>query len=259
MKEAKIHGLSAKETNEIIPSNTILLAYRGSIAHGMYVPKWHPDSIDDKDIMGVAFAPKSVYWGLESFEQKEKQKDEWDSVVYEIKKMFRLLLKQNPNVMSILWCHETHYIHIDPDFGQPIIDSREIFVSKAAYHSFIGYAYSQLKKMTHLAFEGYMGAKRKALVKQHGYDTKNAAHLIRLLRMGIEFLTDGELHVQREDATQLLSIKRGGWTLDKVKAEAESLFKLAHEAYVRSTLPPKPDWDKADLLLQGLVEKYLSK
>lgn len=32
-------------------------------------------------------------------------------------------------------------------------------------------------------FSGYQGAKRKAIVRQHGYDTKNAAHLIRLLRM----------------------------------------------------------------------------
>ena len=43
---------------------------------------------------------------------------------------------------------------------------------------------------------GYMGQKRRELVRRVGYDAKNAAHLIRLLRMGIEFLTEGTLHVE---------------------------------------------------------------
>lgn len=51
-----------------------------------------------------------------------------------------------------------------------------------------------------------MGQKRRELVRRVGYDAKNAAHLIRLLRMGIEFLTEGTLHVERADATELLDI-----------------------------------------------------
>jgi hypothetical protein len=58
------------------------------------------------------------------------------------------------------------------------------------------------------------------------YDSKNAAHLIRLLRMGIEFLIEGAMYVERADGPELLEIKRGGWTLGKVKAEAERLFQL---------------------------------
>jgi DNA relaxase NicK len=46
---------------------------------------------------------------------------------------------------------------------------------------------------------GYMGKKRRELVVRVGYDAKNAAHLIRLLRMGIEFLTEGTLYVERAD------------------------------------------------------------
>jgi hypothetical protein len=71
---------------------------------------------------------------------------------------------------------------------------------------------------------GYMGQKRRELVRRVGYDAKNAAHLIRLLRMGIEFLTEGTMHVERADAPELLEIKRGAWPLEKVKAEAERLF-----------------------------------
>lgn len=103
---------------------------------------------------------------------------------------------------------------------------------------------------------GYMGAKRKELVRKVGYDAKNAAHLIRLLRMGIEFLVEGDLHVERADAEQLLSIKRGEWDIERVKDEAERLFKLAEEAYVRSSLPPKPDTQKAEKLCMDIVTRY---
>jgi uncharacterized protein len=181
----KLSGLSEEQTLEIIPERTLLLGYVGSLAHGTYIPKSDPNCIDDKDILGVALGSDEVYYGLKTFEQKEVKKDEWDSVVYEIKKFFRLMLKQNPNVIGLLWLKPTNYIHIS-ESGQRLIDNRNLFVSKAAYHSFVGYAHGQLYKMTHGAFEGYMGAKRKQLVEQFGFDCKNAAHLIRILRMGIE-------------------------------------------------------------------------
>ena len=81
-----------------------------------------------------------------------------------------------------------------------------------------------------------MGQKRRELVRRVGYDAKNAAHLIRLLRMGIEFLIEGTMHVERADAPELLDIKRGEWPLEKVKAEAERLFQLSQE-FFSSYLP----------------------
>jgi len=103
---------------------------------------------------------------------------------------------------------------------------------------------------------GYMGKKRRELVMRVGYDSKNAAHLIRLLRMGIEFLTEGTMYVERADGPELLSIKRGEWPLEKVKAEAERLFQLAQEAYVRSALPPEPDRDRAEKLCVKMIAEY---
>jgi hypothetical protein len=101
-----------------------------------------------------------------------------------------------------------------------------------------------------------MGQKRRELVRRVGSDAKNAAHLIRLLRMGIEFLTEGTLHVERADATELLDIKRGAWPLEKVKSEAERLFQLAQEAYVRSSLPPEPDRERAERLCVEMISEY---
>ncbi len=89
-----------------------------------------------------------------------------------------------------------------------------------------------------------------------GYDAKNAAHLIRLLGMGIEFLTEGTLLVERADAAELLDIKRGEWPLEKVKSQAEHLSQLAQEAYVRSSLPPEPDRERAKRLCVEMISEY---
>jgi hypothetical protein len=105
---------------------------------------------------------------------------------------------------------------------------------------------------------GYMGDKRKGLVLQHGYDSKNAAHLIRLLRMAKEFMQTGELEVYRHDAAELLEIKRGEWELSRIKEHASKLFEEVREARDKSTLPDGPDRDGAEALLIRLVKEHLA-
>ncbi len=244
------------ENNKSIGDWNILHGYRGSIAHGMYVKNSDPLSIDDKDTIGICVCPKEYYIGLKQFHSngtQEIKKDEWDIVVYEAKKGISLLSKGNPNVLSILWLDPKYYINIKPA-GQLLLDNKQLFVGKHVYRSFTGYAYSQLHRMERFKFEGYMADKRRKLVEKFGFDTKNSAHCIRLLRMGIEFLTDGELYVEREDAPQLLDIKRGEWTLEQVKDEANRLFKLSEEAYIHSILPKQPDYDKINELCIDVIE-----
>lgn len=234
----------------------ILLGYVGSIAHGTYVPQSDPNAIDDKDLMGVFIPPAPFFLGLKQNEGRQFWEGEWDITLYEIRKYVSLLLKCNPNVLGLLWLDKADFVKITPE-GQLLLDNRELFVSKKAYHSFCGYAHSQLKRMTHLAFEGYMGAKRKSLVEKHGYDTKNAGHLIRLLRMGLEFLTEGKLYVKRADSAELIQIKKGEYTLERIQKMADDLFKLIQEAYVRSPLPPEPDHEKANKLLVSIVHNFI--
>ncbi|MFH1648892.1 MAG: hypothetical protein ABIA11_04185 [Patescibacteria group bacterium] len=86
---------------------------------------------------------------------------------------------------------------------------------------------------------------------------KHAAHCIRLLRMGVEFLSTGQLNVFREDASELKDIKQGKWSLEKIKKEAEDLFALSREALVKSPLPPHPDKAKAEDLLLEIIKTEL--
>ena len=315
VQRIQLKGLSPPQVDQLLPEGLISLCWRGSVAHGMYVPNSDPDSIDDKDVMGVYVGPLEHYLGFGRKDVYEKWEGEWDCVFYELRKFIGLLLNCNPNVLSLLWLKPNGIIY-ENAFGARLSENRHLFVTRKAYHSFSGYAQAQFKKMISFNQEaqalmklledqltafgidpdssdaghslraldgqpfvgattemmevvkryrgerrryysgGYMGQKRRELVRRVGYDAKNAAHLIRLLRMGIEFLTEGTMHVERADAPELLDIKRGAWPLDKVKAEAERLFQLSQEAYVRSTLPAEPDSARAERLCVEMISEY---
>lgn len=236
--------------------NIILHGYRGSITHGLNV-----EGKSDIDTMGIFMGGIEDYFGLPKNDRRgtvEISHDKYDIVLYDVRKMFSLLLRANPNVLSLLWLDEEYYLEIT-EYGRMIIDNRDIFSSKLAFSSFTGYADGQLKRMESGGKNHRMGDKRKRLVDEFGYDTKNAAHLIRLLRMGIEFLKDGQLRVWRKDRDELLAIKRGAWSLDRIKGEAGVLFKEAHEAKLKSPLPDEPDYEKAEeLLIEILEHKHFS-
>jgi len=236
--------------------NDIKLAgYIGSTAHGTA-----GDIIDDVDIMGVFVSPISHYFGLTRLEHimRTDIKDH-DFALFEIQKYFRLLLKSNPNVLSLLWLPDNMYI-VKEGWGKLLLENRSIFISKQLYKTFGGYAFGQLQRMTRLCSkQAYQGAERRKRFEKFGYDCKNAAHLIRLLRMGIEALTTGEINVYRHDSKILKEIKSGGWTLEAVEKEAGRLNKLLDEAFVRCSLPDRPDLKKAEKLLVDILEKETRK
>jgi predicted nucleotidyltransferase len=238
---------------EAIRWGSIMLGHAGSISHGTHDPR--PGSIDDVDLFGVAIPDTRHILGLDPWQHWVYKVDELDVVYYSLTKLVTLLLKSNPNVLGLLYLRNPsrghdHYIETSPEFER-LIGLRWAFASKQAHRSFVGYANDQLTKLESGAYKGYMGEKRRALVREFGYDPKNAAHLIRLLRMGIEYLGTGLLYVDRTgiDAEELKAIKRGEWTLDRVKSTASDLFADARQAKEESPLPDEPD--------RGAAEQYL--
>lgn len=86
--------------------NLILAGRRGSESHGTYVPPTDPAAIDDRDVMGIVMPPADYAVGLKNWEGAEAIKGVWDVVLYDFRKFVRLLCKQNPNVMTLLWLRE---------------------------------------------------------------------------------------------------------------------------------------------------------
>lgn len=94
---------------------------------------------------------------------------------------------------------------------------------------------------------------RAALEREHGYDTKHAMHLVRLMRMGLEVLERGELIVRRPDAAELMGIRDGSLSFDELMAAAEDLQQQMEHAASRSGLPADVDRDRIEELVVGLM------
>jgi predicted nucleotidyltransferase len=226
----------------------IISAHRGSTAHGMYIANTDPNSIDDLDFMSIVVPPREYYYGLQEFgsrgtkEINPSEQSPYDVVIYTAEKFLRLLAQGNPNVLYLLWLDPEYILRLT-GAGRLILEARNLFLGKHVYNSFKGYAEGQRKRMDLGTYSGYMGAKRKALVEKHGYDTKQAAHAIRLLRMGTEMLLLGRMTVDRRkagDAEELLSVKRGEMPRDYVLHMIDDEFQRMDLALVDSDLPAGP-------------------
>jgi predicted nucleotidyltransferase len=99
-------------------------------------------------------------------------------------------------------------------------------------------------------------ADRAALEAAHGYDTKHAAHLVRLLRMALEIVRTGEVHVWRgdRDAEELQAIRAGAWSYDELEAWAEQATTTLKEEARSCPLPRRPDLDRLEALTVHLTE-----
>lgn len=235
-----------------------LVARRGSESHGTYIPPEDSLGVDDRDIFGIVLPPAEYYLGLKKWQGEDEIKGVWDVVLYEFRKMVSLLMKQNPNVIGMLWLEDEDYLYIS-QAGQRLIDSRDLFRSRTrAYSSFCGYASSQLRKMENCAKNGFMGAKRKELVDRFGFDPKNASHLIRLLHMGVEYLETGVMNVRRTwDRDQLIAIKKGEVSLESIKSEADEWFERARIACDNSALPEEIDFDAVNDLITDILYDHI--
>jgi predicted nucleotidyltransferase len=234
----------------------ILYAYRGSIAHNLYIPPEEEMATDDRDLMGVCVAPLDYYIGIRSFEQMEIMQGADDIVIYDLRKFMRLLMKGNPNVISLLWNKPEMYLILSTE-GRQLIENRNLFMTRQLFKSFSGYAYGQLKKMFSGNTAGYMGAKRKEIFNKFGYDTKNAAHLIRLLRMCCEFAETGTFNVYRTtDREELLSIKRGQVQSKMIEEMADELFEKVKQYAESSNLPESADHQKCNKLCLDIMFQY---
>jgi predicted nucleotidyltransferase len=90
-----------------------------------------------------------------------------------------------------------------------------------------------------------------------GYDTKHAAHLVRLLRMGYEILTEGEVRVKRPDAAELLAIRQGSMTFEEITAYADDMIAKI-EAITNYAVPEQPDYDLVNKTIIDMTQKALS-
>lgn len=94
---------------------------------------------------------------------------------------------------------------------------------------------------------------RAALERRVGYDAKNAMHLVRLMRMCREILQTGEVIVKRPDAAELLEIRNGAWSYERLSAWAQQQDAELDAVCDASPLPRSPDREALDALCVDVV------
>jgi predicted nucleotidyltransferase len=138
----------------------------GSIAYGVNT------DISDIDIYGFCIPPKlwifpHSFGYIHNFGKKPKdfgqfQKHhildkndgkEYDIVIYNIVKYFQLCMENNPNMVDSLFVPERCVLH-SSNIGNHVRENRKLFLSKKSWHTFKGYAFSQLHKVKTKKYQG---------------------------------------------------------------------------------------------------------
>jgi len=100
----------------------------------------------DLDIRAVCNTPlKVIIDPFEGFEQKDSGFEEEDKVIYDIGKFFKLCTDSNPNITEILFIPESKMISKSKEWDL-ILENRDLFLSKKAKYTFLGFSFAQLKK-----------------------------------------------------------------------------------------------------------------
>ncbi|KKN67671.1 hypothetical protein LCGC14_0459300 [marine sediment metagenome] len=97
--------------------------------------------------------------------------------------------------------------------------------------------------------------KRAELEANYGFDCKHGSHLVRLLRMCGEILETGKVNVYRPDAQDLLDIRNGKWSYEKLIEFAYSEDKKMDGLFKTSPLPRKPPFEELDRLCIEMIKE----
>lgn len=250
-----------------LPGNVQYETIMGSVAYGV------SSDTSDVDVYGWAIPMKEdifphlrgevVGFGKQAgrFEQYQEHHVEdrdalaghgrvYDLTIFGIVKFFALAMENNPNIIDSMFMPTTCVLH-STRVGNLVRENRRLFLHKGAWPKFKGYAYSQLHK---LAIKQPRG-KRAELVAEHGFDTKFAYHVVRLVGEVEQILVEGDIDLQRANE-QLKAIRRGEWTEERLRrwfAEKESQLE---RAYAESTLRATPDEGRIKALLLNCLEEH---
>ena len=121
-----------------IQSLLIFEVTAGSHAYGLSTPS------SDIDTRGVFLLPRRDYLRVSAIPQQVGD-EKHDTTFYELRRYLQLAADCNPNIIELLWTEESD-IRLAKPAMRMVLERRELFISKKAYHTFSGYAYAQIKK-----------------------------------------------------------------------------------------------------------------
>ena len=227
-KEGEIGDVQISAARGNLYDRVIYRCVVGSWAYGL------DDDQSDTDYRGIFLPPAELHWSLygvpEQLECYETQEHYW-----ELQRFLVLALKANPNVLECLY---SPLAEKTTPLADELLGMRETFLSRLVYQTYNGYVMSQFKKM------------QADLRNQGQVKWKHVMHLIRLLISGISVLRHAVVPVRVEEhREQLLAIKRGEVPWNDTEKWRLSLHAEFDRALGETTLPERPDYERANALL----------
>jgi predicted nucleotidyltransferase len=188
----------------------------------------------DTDYRGIYLPRADLHWSLygvpEQIDREETQEQYW-----ELQRFLVLALKANPNVLECLY---TPLVEKITPLGEELLQMRSSFLSRLVFQTYNGYVASQFKKM------------QADLRNQGEVKWKHVMHLIRLLISGISVLRHGFVPIRvDEHREQLLAVKRGEVAWEDTERWRLSLHREFDQAVLQTSLPERPDYQRANALL----------
>src|SRR5262245_6548871 len=188
----------------------------------------------DIDRRGIYLPPADLHWSLYGVPE-QLENDDAQEAYWEIQKFLVLALKANPNVLECLY---TPLVEKATPLAERLLAMRACFLSRLVYQTYNGYVLSQFQKMQ-------ADIRNKGQVKW-----KHVMHMIRLLHSGIHILREGFVPVRVEGhREQLLAIRRGEVPWEEVEDWRKRLHHDFNAAAAATTLPERPDYERANALL----------
>lgn len=238
----------------------ILEAIVGSTAHGTSVS----DGLEDLDLMAVVVEDIKTFAGFNSSDTwvnrtkptgVRSEAGDVDHVAYGLRKFLNLALKGNPSILLALFVKDD-FIKCCSVEGQQLRALAPSIISKRVYAPFRGYMRQQHERL--LGLRGQRNITRPELVEAYGYDTKYAAHVVRLGLQGQELLRTGKITLPMPDVERalVLKIRTGGFTLAEVSEEIIKAEKLLDLAFADSQLADGPDQQHVERWMLNTYQKY---
>lgn len=124
---------------DFVYDQLIFMTIAGSRMYGTDTPE------SDVDKRGVCVPPKNSLLGFaRNFEQQEVPGE--DTVIYSLKKFMQLAVDSNPNIIELLFAPKECVETTSPTWKK-LLEHRHKFLSAKCFHTFTGYAISQLKRI----------------------------------------------------------------------------------------------------------------
>lgn len=225
----------------IDPRTILLVSEVGSTAHGIAI-----SDQDDFDATAVRFetfpeliAGPSSRQSMMIRTQPDGHRSRLGDIdlnVYTLRKFAYLASKGNPSILAAIFSDRRHVDRYGIDWDTLAAK----IASKRAGGAFLGYMRQQIERWT--GERGQKSVTRPELVEKFGFDTKYAAHVIRLGWQGIEYMETARftMPMPTEQADAIRTVRTGGYTEADALDLARSVEAKLKVAIDESILPDKP-------------------